>query len=691
MKRSKTPRRYQMEARECGAVALGIVLAYYGKHLTLATLREACGTSRDGVVLGQMVRAAQGFGLDVRVLKHVETHRLASYPRPFILYWDFNHFLVVEGISDKEIWVNDPGLGHRRLALDDEFETHNTGIIITLQPNADFIPDGHPPRLLAYALPYLGRVRGALLGWGVLSLARAGVDILLAAWLVALLQGAQVAAALGLSLALGHLLLLGAAYRLQKHVRTQFDTSADLLAHMMRLPMAFFVARYSWEISDRVSLPQKLSEAVADEAIPMLFSLVYGLALLFGLAAMHPLLGVAGLGIWVLNLAATLYVSWLMWRGAINTIVHSHKLGAATGDSLYHIETLRRDGGEALAMQRITHHLAKLYTLEDRELRAMRLGDVGLVALPWLSAGLIWGLGGDAMAAALMLLATAALYPMTAYFRLRHDVEHGLARLADVLAQAPRPTIQPPRVATPPQGRITLSDVSFGYDTKRPALVQEINLGIAPGEWVGLAGASGGGKSTLLYLMAGIYAPWTGIAQLDDLPAQRVASAPGWLRLVEAAPIIFDGSVAQNLSLFDPTISREQLIRAAKLARIHEAILQRVGGYDYPLDDNTRHFSAGELQRLMIARALVTQPKILLLDEATRTLGQAQENQLFDNLRALGCTVVLCAHRASTLAQCDRVVYIEGGRIVAEGHHASLSQQHAGYARLVGQPPIAER
>jgi len=647
-----------MEARECGAVVLGIVLAYYGKHLPLKTLRDACGTTRDGVVMGAMVRAARGFGLDVNVFKQVASHQLASYPAPFIIYWKFNHFIVIEGVGRGELWVNDPIMGHRRLALDTEFEEHFTGILITLQPNADFAPGGSPPRLLPRLWRQLQPARGAVLGLGAVLVARGVVDVLLVVWLAAFIMGAVVADGAVLGLVAAHLLfyLLGAG--LQRRIQTHLDTSPALLTHITALPMEFFATRYTWEVSSRVSLPQEIGETLANHALPMIFGVGYALVLVLGLGWINPLWGGVGVGLLVLNMAVLLFGSQQAHQADLQTYLPKSTLDQTTSGSLYDIETLRRDGGEDLAFRRVMHHLAELYTHEDRYTRWARLGQALLLLLPWLSAVLMWGVFGSLLGAGGVLLATIALQPLAAAYPLRYRLAYALARLDDVLAEPPRPAAAYLEPIATPSGAVSLVDVTFGYDPKRPPLVRGVSLQVGAGEWVALVGASGSGKSSLLYLMAGVFAPWSGMVQLDGLPAHQIAPQRRWVHMVEAHPIIFDGTVAQNLSLFSPHVSQECHAEAARLALIEEAILAREGAYGYQLDSRNRHFSAGELQCLMIARALSLQPKILLLDEATRTLNPTQEEKLFENLRGLGCTVVMTTHRASTWAHCDRVIYV---------------------------------
>lgn len=672
--RHKTPLRLQMESRECGAVCLGIILAYYGQYIPMDELRRACGTGRDGVLLSGIARAARHYGLEARILKQVESHRLYSQPLPFMIYWNFNHFLVVEGFGADFLWVNDPVGGHRRLALDAEFEALYSGLVLHFQPRPDFQRGGQVPRLLPRLLAYLRPAGGAILLWALLAALAAPWDIAL--WRA--LLGLESAIPLGL-LFLGRLGGMALVSILGLHIRARLDQSPALMAHLMKLPMSFYSAHYTAEISERGDLPYQIAKQVREALLPLLLSLIYAGGLILGLLLLNPVAGLvagalaAAYGCCLLALSAEKQAA-LQQTGQWKARLNAHN-GALSG-----IEAIRQQGSEKLTQARIRDSLARLYTAEDKYARHLS-PPLGLIlplclvlASPLLALGSLFSFG-------LGVLILFSLSPWYKFFAVWLSLYRALERWEDVMYTPP----PPPEVQVLPQlplGKIEVRNLTFGYDPYRPPLLKEISFSLEPGQQVALVGPSGEGKSTLLYLLAGLFDPWEGGVLVDGQPAHRVIWERG-LALVEASPVIFDGSVWDNLTLFDPSISPEAVEKAARAALVYEVIHKRQGGYTYQLDSRGRHFSAGELQALMIARALARQPKLLLLDEATRLLSQSQERALLQNLQAWPTTQILTSHRASTLAACERVIYLSGGSLAGLGPHAELMRR-PDYQQMLG-------
>jgi len=718
-KRVHTPTVIQMEAVECGAAALGIVLGYFGRIVPLEELRLACGVSRDGSKAVNVVKAARAYGLEPRAYRK-EPSELAALPLPAILFWEFNHFLVLEGFGPGRVYLNDPASGPRTVT-DEEFDRSFTGVVITFTPGPEFTRGGARPSLVAalrarlagsgagLAFAFIAGLCLVVPGLLVPTYTRIFIDRVLVGglreWLPAVLL------AMGVTLlALGALTWLQQYHLFRLGQKLTIASASQFFWHVLHLPVEFFTLRYAGDVASRFQLTEQLAHFLSGQLAVNLVNMmmiVFYAALMLQYSLVLTLIGVAAAG---LNFAALRYVSRRRVDAGRRLQQDHGKLLATSFGGLQMIETLKAAGAEDDFFARWAGFQAKVLNAEQ-ELGAYTqiLATVPLL-LASLATVAILAVGGRlVMAGALTLGGLIAVqYLMTSFSEpvdklvtlgsSLQDLNAGLQRLDDVLRYPVDPvTAAPPRGGEDPAGaprldgaarlagRLELRHVTFGYSRLEPPLIEDFSLTVRPGARVAIVGASGSGKSTVARLVCGLYQPWSGEILFDGRPREahpRLVMA-GSLAMVDQDIFLFEGTVRENVTLWDATIPEATMVRAARDAYIHEDVAARQNGYEGHVVEGGANFSGGQRQRLEIARALAGDPALLVLDEATSALDAATEKRIDDQLRRRGCTCLVVAHRLSTVRDCDEIVVLDRGKVVQRGTHDELWALGGAYAALI--------
>ena len=707
--RLRTPSILQLEAAECGAASLAMILGYHGRFAALDELRILCGVSRDGSKASSVLRAGRALGLVAKGMK-AEPEHLGDLPLPAIAFVNFNHFLVVEAIDAAHVWVNDPAYGRRRETLA-QFSDGFTGVVLTFVPGPGFVRCDTRPSLVASLAARFAGVRPALLFIFLTSLAlvvpgiilpvfsRIFVDYVLIRklddWLAPLLIGMALTALVRFAL-----IELEKQMLVKARLAMSLSTGVGFMAKLLRLPIAFFDQRFAGEVAGRVRLNEALVDLLtgklAEAAVALVTAAFFLIAMLFYNAPLT--IAVAALAL--LNAAVLLVSNAALSETFRKLAIDRGKLAGARVAGLKDMETFKASGAEDMLFARWT---GLAITAQNSRQRANRITAWIAPVPPLLSAMitvtiLIWG-GFAVMAGTMTLgglvgyqtLAASFVAPVTALAGFGAEFQQiraNTARLDDVLGQADDPRFalaDPDFDGALPGGSLQLEDVSFGYAPLDPPMIEGLTLQLTPGQRVALIGPSGSGKSTVGKLIGGLEQPRSGCVRIGGrtmLEWPRAALAAR-LAYVRQSVVLFEGTVRDNLTLWDDGITEPDMIAAARDAQIHELIAARPGGYGAQIAEGGGNFSGGERQRIEIARALATNPAVIILDEATSALDPVSEQRVMEAIRRRGITCVVIAHRLSAIRDCDEIIVLEQGRVVERGDHRTLSASRGSYARLV--------
>ena len=709
--RVRTPTVIQQEAVECGAAALGIVLAYHGRIVPLEELRVACGVSRDGAKASNVLKAARSYGLEASGIR-TETSGLAQTPLPAIAFWNFNHFVVIEGAGRQGVWINDPALGPRRVSWE-EFDGSFTGIVIELRPGPEFTPGGSSPRLVSALAGRLSIVAAAapLALCVIAGIALAIPGLIVPAFLkifTDLVLG-QGQGELVLPLALG---LLAAALAqagltwLQQVVLVRLSSklmlsmSTRFMRHMLQLSVGFFLQRFAGHLAARVGLNRQVAALLSGHAATTILSLVsavvYGVAML----AIDPLLATVAIVLAVANVIALRAVS--RRRRDVNVVLVSEtaKLSAVSFAGIQAIETIKASGSEDDFFARWSGQQAKVVNGSQQLGAATQALATVPILLGGLSGAAIITLGAlQVQEGALSLGSLLALQSLAISFTVPiqslvtlgetfQEAEGTLASLDDVLRYPVETTNGRSGLDDGPMrlsGRLEFDEVTFGYSPLGPPLIDRLSLVVEPGHRIAIVGPTASGKSTVARIAAGLYAPWSGRVLLDGVPRDEISPdvIAAAVTLVDQEINLFEATVRENIALWDPTIPEQAVVGAARHAAIHDDITRRNGAYGRRVEEGARDWSGGQRQRLEIARALAPDPALVILDEATSALDPVLERKIDESLRARGCACLIVAHRLSTIRDCDEIIVLDQGRIVQRGPHDELMADGGLYAELV--------
>lgn len=709
---AKVPVVMQLEAVECGAASLTMVLAYYDKWIPLEQVRTDCGVSRDGSSAKNVLKAARSYGLVAKGYRYEVEDLQERGKFPCIIHWGFNHFLVLNGFKGNKAYLNDPAQG--TVAVDmEEFEDSYTGICLMFEPSDVFEPSGKPKRMLDFARKRMKGLGAAVVFSVVITVIASLMEIIEPAFsrifLDRLLTGQNPEWFLPFIYALAAfstlqviVAFIRAIVEARINAKMVVVGSASYIWKVLHLPMVFFTQRMAGDLLVRKSANASIAENLVQVLSPLVIQACMTVFYLAVMLRYSWLLTLLGLGALVINAVMARILSAKRVNITRVQMRDEGKLAGTTAAGIELIETIKASGAENGFFEKWAGYQASVNTQTVKYARLNQyLGLIpafvsSLTDILVLSVGIYLTMQGQftiGMVMAFQGFLSSFMEPaesLIAASQVLQEMRTEMERIEDVMNYPSDPAVTEDTLREDAEynklsGQVEMRNVTFGYSRLSEPLIKDFNLTLTPGKRVAFVGTSGCGKSTLSKLISGLYQPWSGEILFDGKAMKQIDRSifTGSLAVVEQDIILFEDTIANNIRMWDNSIEDFEVIMAARDAQLHEDIMQREGGYNYKITEGGKDFSGGQRQRMEIARVLAQDPTIIILDEATAALDAKTEYDVVRSITARGITCIVVAHRLSTIRDCDEIIVMDQGKVVERGTHEELYALNGFYTKLV--------
>ena len=706
----KVPVVMQLEALECGAACLAMILAYYDKWIPLEQIRSDCGVSRDGSNAKNMLKAARYYGLEAKGYRYEVESLQEEGQFPCIIHWGFNHFVVLNGFKHNKAYLNDPARGEISVDMD-TFDEQFTGIVLNFAPGPTYEPSGKQKSMLVFVKRRLKGSEPAIIFTIVTSIivalmsvispgfSKIFIDRLLTQrnpeWTEPFLIFLTVFALIKVLMS-----IIQVDYSKIINGKMSAVGSTSYMWKVLQLPIDFFSQRMAGDIQSRQYVNASIANTLINILAPIGIDAIMLVVYLIVMLRYNVALTIVGITALTINMLMSRYISAKRINLTRVTLRDQAKLSSTTVSGIEMIETIKSAGAENGFFAKWSGYQASVNSQEvkfSRQEKYLNLFPSFINTLAnntVLIFGIYLTINGEftlgminAFSGYLGSFMSPALSIISAGQSIQ-EMRTEMERVDDVMDYPCDNIFKKDEEGddyAKLSGNVEIKNLSFGYSKLADPFIVDFNMKLEPGKSVALVGGSGCGKSTMSKLISGLQKPWGGEILFDGKPTTQINKSVfvSSLAVVDQDIILFEDTIENNIKMWDDSIEDFEMILAARDAQIHDDIMERPGGYQYKIIEGGKDFSGGQRQRLEIARVLAQDPTIIILDEATSALDALTEYEVVKAIKNRGISCIVVAHRLSTIKNCDEIIVMDKGRIIDRGTHKELMQTSELYQKLV--------